>query len=164
MRGIQVLAQKMDAQKCLEILCSRVDCTKHSQCIACESAKLDITDGRTDGINGDGAETNAVLTSGSIEESVDQFIDLSPVDLVTLFTTLQAERVQCYKDFESALDLLIEEIRIGAYTSLCGEMTARFSVISNKIIALETYMRKTGLTEVADLVRKVKSVYKICFR
>ena len=139
----------MDAQKCLEILCSRADCTNHALCIACETTTTS-TENAT--VRADEGNETTSANEGTYSGS---YTDMSPVDLVTLFTTLQAERVQSYRDFRIALDVLIEEIRIAEYASLCGEMTARFSVISNKIIALEAHMRKIGLVEVADLIKKV---------
>ena len=152
----------MDPQKCLDILCSRARCEHGGTdalkfCNACEM--LPSPDAAPS------SSSAAAKRDGGDEVEVNdtEFTELSKLELVNLVCSLQSQRVQGYEDYTKALDVLIEEVRIGEYASLCGEMTARFSVISNQIIKLEKKIRKLGLVEVANCIQKVSASYT-CIR
>ena len=154
--------QVMDPQKCLDILCRRARCEHGGTdslkfCSACNFIPPTATS------NIDSSETASSSSSGTSEreggkngEDEDgEFANLSKLEMANLFCALQSQRVQGYADYSTALDVLIEEVRIGEYSALCGEMTARFSVISNKIIKLQRKIRKEGLVDIANLIQKV---------
>ena len=143
----------MDPQKCLEILCSRARCEHGGtdSLMFCSQCDIKPPSTRTE----TNSETDATTISSGNDEGDDEFADLSKLELVNLFSALQSQRVQGYTDYTSALDTLIEETRIGEYAALCGEMTARFSAISNKIIKLLRKIRKIGLIEIAESIQKV---------
>ena len=133
----------MDPQKCLEILCSRARCEHGGTDSLMFCSQCDIK-----------SSSIPTVSSGN-DDGDDEFADLSKLELVNLFSALQSQRVQGYTDYTTALNILIEETRIGEYAALCGEMTARFSAISNKIIKLLRKIRKIGLIEIAESIQKV---------
>ena len=146
----------MDPQKCLEILCSRARCEHGGKDSLkfCSQCDIDSTPTTAD-INEATSSSSSSSSSSSTNDSDDEFGELSKLELVNLFCALQSQRVHGYADYTTALDTLIEETRIGEYAALCGEMTARFSVISNKIITLQRKLRKIGLKDIADFIQKV---------
>lgn len=142
----------MDARTCVEILCKRPNCSH------------------------DPSSSNAASICGVCVPSVDSqstatteydggndlgLGDMAALDLLALFSDLQSQRIQAYALYDSALDVLITEGRIAEYSSLCAEMTARFSVISNTIIAVERKLRKSQPSMTfADFIRKVQEFEK----
>ena len=145
----------MDSRVYFEILCKRPRCTH------------DPANGEAPSICGvclpsvPSSSTDPAGTSATASNEADVEVgDLPVLDLLQLFSHLQAQRIQAYQLFDSALDVLITDARIAEYSSLCAEMTARFSVISNTIIAIEGKLRKSHATNFADLIRKVQESEK----
>jgi hypothetical protein len=142
----------MDAKTCVEILCRRPNCSHNptsgeaaSICGVCIPSADSQNSATTEGGGGD--------DSGLGEMAV--------LDLLALFSDLQSQRIQAYALYNSALEVLMTEGRIAEYSSLCAEMTARFSVISNTIIAVEGKLRKLQPSMTfADLIRKVQASEK----
>lgn len=135
----------MDPSECIQILNNRVKCAHPDNvsnnnlnhlCIPCSSYN-------------DEDQTQVV--------NLDELNDLLPFELVTLFFDLQSQRIQSYADFNAMLKLLIDEFKIEEYPILCAEMTARFSVISEKIKAISISLRKLSFNQIADLIQKVQS-------
>ena len=64
---------------------------------------------------------------------------LSNLDILNVLTSLQGERVIAYRDFDSALNLILDhadELRLSEYPLICAEMTATFSTLSSNVILI----------------------------
>ena len=170
----------MDIEKCLEILSERQKQPMNKaedmpdieglelegQAHVFEQAFLEgeeksKSDAVYNGASG-GLESDDAAKSAGIREEIDGEIeDMSCTDLLNLVTTLQAERVQTYRDFDDTLKKLIDSKRATEYPGLCSEMTTRFSVVSKYIIkAKDTLRTKFAREDLAKLVESLQEKEK----
>lgn len=114
----------MDPNECLQILQQR--------CLEC-SIKRPIASADSDS-NAKEESTDDFIYCGTCNTSTannprgravedgkeeDEFHSLSPMELLSLFESLQAERVTSYKQYDETLNYLIENERVAEYPSLC---------------------------------------------
>ena len=155
----------MDIEKCLEILSDRAkkpmntpdDMPKieglkvsgQSHVFESDFFSDNVTNDRNDGKNTDEKSQTRV----EIDKKID---NMTLTEVLNLVTTLQAERVQMYRDYNNTLKKLIEIERVAEYPILCREMTTKFSVVSKYIIKAKDCLRKRHSRE--DLAKVVESL------
>lgn len=66
--------------------------------------------------------------------------DESNLKLLQFIITLQRERIENYTIFSSVTQQLIDQNSLTEFPSLVAEMTSRFSVISQHIIAIKVFL------------------------
>ena len=117
----------MEFSKCMDILHSRDAC-------GCENALGKFLP----------KSKNSNSTGSSADEEAQQIArlaPLSPLELLNLLTSLQAERVTCYREYDTVLDIIMseeqdKELGLGEYPLVCAEMTARFTALSKQVLAI----------------------------
>jgi hypothetical protein len=108
-------------------------------------------------INGSSGTDFSTKSAGTREDIDEKIEGMSCTELLNLVTTLQAERVQTYAEYESTLIKLVESKMTKEYPSLCSEMTTRFSVLSKYIIkAKDTLRNKFAREDLAKLVESLQ--------
>ena len=139
----------MDPKKCIEILCGRMKCNH-----------IESSDNLENGRSLCYPCSNLNNSESIKSPDLNQIKDMNILDLLNLFGELQSQRVQSYRDYDTALDILIEQSRISEYSFLCAEMTARFSTISGQIIQLIAQLREKSLTVLSSLIQKIQNEEK----
>ena len=107
-------------------------------------------------------DRNADSVAGVDDDMLSKVGDMSVLELLNLFTTLQGDRVQTYRDFDRIFTVLLENAQINRYSALCSEMTCRFSVISKYIIKVKEALESTkhNRKDLAQIVSKVQEKEK----
>ena len=106
-------------------------------------------------------------SSSSSTTSTEELEKLSDLDLLNILTSLQSERFQSYVEFNAALGELLEGEsaeangdRLIAYPLLCAEMTARFSILSKKVIEIKECLNARSRTGLGTLVASLQEMEK----
>jgi hypothetical protein len=83
------------------------------------------------------------------------------LSLINTFIASQADRVQAYADYSRTFELLLANARLADYPMLVAEITSRFTIISEHILAVKQELTKR--TTFGDLAAKsvAKSVVAI---
>mmetsp|Transcript_23260 Transcript_23260/g.38789 ORF Transcript_23260/g.38789 Transcript_23260/m.38789 type:complete len:213 (+) Transcript_23260:91-729(+) len=96
---------------------------------------------------------NNIHYTGSSELSKDipyrdKIISLSTLDILKLFNSLQAKRIQTYRFFDGELALIIEQNCPARYPVICSEVTRKFAELSNCINNIKEILLERDHTEV----------------
>jgi hypothetical protein len=154
-RSLQQQALKMDFAKCMEILNGReqlhAEAEKNGE--ICDCHKSECVHRL--------AEAKATAESSCTRADGFNYEEMTSLELLNLFTRVQGERVETYKEYNDALIRLLDGPvdsnngdRLIGYPLLCADMTARFSLLSRTVICIkETLMtRNINMKNIAMLL------------
>lgn len=84
---------------------------------------------------------------------------MSNKELIQRFFCLQEERVKTYQTFHSGFKEYLETAPVRdfpSYRQLVHNVTQTFNNISNEVITIESKLRESGQSNIADLIRKIQ--------
>jgi hypothetical protein len=103
-----------------------------------------FTDEKVDVTSVGDSAANITDAAVALKTKVGDVSIMSCLELLNLFTALQGERVQTFKEYDRIFNTLVESGNVAQYPALCSEMTSRFSVISNYIIKIKEALEMEG--------------------
>lgn len=84
----------------------------------------------------------------------------SSSELMKTLLTLQNERVQAFRKFNSGLDIVLESGNLSQYPTLTTSTTASFAVISKHVRNIENILKERGHERISKFIKQLQSFEK----
>lgn len=128
----------MDPIKCVEILNSRFQSNDSNN-------KLN----RDENINKNQELNETINLNNNLNE-------ISAINLIKLFCSLQHERIRTYQYYNTELVLLIEQKSPARYPLICAEVTNKFSNLSLTINKIKDIFIERNMIDISNLINTVQ--------